>query len=278
MADRIVDGATGVSIREMAGQSGSLSITTDTFERSFLCKGTTDPLVARQAIINQRVPLDLDEFAGLNLSTLAWSLFARDDSWKFVAAYSFTPSPGNYTINMDSSGGTVNVAEAFDQLRYDAPGQTGGDFETSINVDRQGNPKGVDKVIPALKLSISARLTAGITTDPLAYSKIVTNVTGYTNLTEYLTFQPGELLFLGATGEIVGETPLLTYTFAASPNLPNLTVGSIINIVKGGHQYIWTTYLTQKDPLSDLNVEIATAAYVATIYGAAEMSGLGIGV
>jgi len=278
MADRIVDPATGVSIREMAGRSGIDTATTDGFARSFLCKGTTDPLVARQALINQRVALDLDFFAGLNLDSLAWTLYSGSDNWKFEAAYSFTPKPGEFTINMDSSGGTVNVAEAFNQLRYDAPGETGGDFETSINVDKQGNPKGVDKVIPALKLSISARLSAGITDNPLAYSKLVTNVTGYTNLTDYLTFLPGELLFLGATGEIVGETPLLTYTFAASPNLPSLTVGSIVNIVKGGHQYIWTTYQTKKDPASDLNVEIATAAYVATVYGALEMDVLGIGV
>jgi len=277
MADRIVDPGTGVSIREMAGQSGVDSVKgTDSIERSFLCKGTTDPLEARQAILNQRIPLELDVFANLNLDSLGWELYARDDQWKFKALYSFTPQPGNYTINMDSTGGTVNVMEAFAQTRTDAPGETGGNFGTSINVDKQGNPKGVSKVIPALKLNIAARLSAGITADPLAYAKLVTNVTGYTNSAPYLTFAAGELLFLGATGEIVGDTPLLTYTFAASPNLTGLNIGNI-TVNKGGHQYIWFSYKTQKDTPSGLNVEIATAAYVATVYGAADFSVLGIG-
>jgi len=261
----------------MAGQSGSVSAGTDTFERVFLCKGSSDPLKCRDALINQRVAINLDFFANLNLDTLAWTLQAADDAWRFVAAYTFIPQPGEFRIAMDSSGGTVNVTEAFAQVRTDAPGELGVDYKTSINVDGQGNPRGVDKAIPALKMNVVARIATVWVQDQLAYAKTISNSTGYTNNAEYLGFAIGELLFLGATGEIFPDNPLLTFTFAASPNLIDHDIGSITVPFKAGHDYIWFSYKTEKDPATDLNTQIATAAYVARVYGSLDFSVLKIG-
>jgi len=277
MADRIVDPGTGISIREMGGRSGSETGSRDTAERSFLCKGSDDPNVCRQALINQKVPLELETFDGLALQELAWNLYAAEENWKFDAAYSWEPSPGEFTVTMDSTGGSIKVTEAIAQMRSDAPGEIGTDHGTSINVDKEGNPQGVDRVIPALKLNIMAKLSTGIAADPIAYAKLVANVTGYTNQTPYLQFAAGELLFLGATGEIIGENPTLNYAFAASPNLTNIPVGAITVSSKKGHDYIWVSYRTKKDPGSKRNSEHAVAAYVSEIYGEAEMNVLGIG-
>ena len=275
MVDRIVDPGTNVSIREMAGRSGRNQAASDSWSRSFLCKGTEDPVIARQAMINQKVPLELEVFEGLFLDELAWSLYAGEATWRFDASYSFEPAPGQYTVNMDSTGGTIKVTEAFNQLRYDAPGELGADYGTAINVDKDGNPQGVDRVIPALKLIINAKLSPGIATDPIAYSAVVASLTGYTNDLPYLGFAAGELLFLGGTGEIIGENPLLAYTFAASPNLSNFDVGPITVTSKKGHDYIWLSYQTVKS--NNRNAEVALAAYVAEIYGPGDLTGLGIG-
>jgi hypothetical protein len=277
MADRIVDGATGVTIREMAGRSGTDTNRRDSGQRSFLLRGNSDPAVCRDALYNNRVALSLDDFDGNSLETISWDLFAADDQWKFVADYTWEPAPGKFTVSMDSTGGTINVTEAIAQARFDAPGETGGDFRTSINVDKQGNPKGVDIVIPALKLNISAKLSTGIAADPLAYAKIITNATGHTNSDVYLTFEAGELLFLGATGEIIGDNPLLTYTFAASPNIAGFDIGDITIGSKQGHDYLWVAYKTLKDATSKKNVELAVAGYVAQVYTGVPFDGLGIG-
>lgn len=276
MADRIVDPATGVSIREMAGRSGADTPTTDTMSRSFLCKGNADPMVCRTALFNQQVPLELFVFEGMNLENLSWKLKSGPDNWEFTASYSWSPNPGEFTIKMDSTGGTTKQTDADSQQKYNAAGHTARDFGTTVNV-QDGKPEGVDRVIPALKLNINARISSQWVADPIGYAKTVASVTGSVNSGTYLGFESGELLFLGATGEIVGENPLLTYTFAASKNLANVTIGPVSGITKNGHDFIWFDYLAEKDNTTNLQVAKARGAYVAKVYEYADFGVLKIG-
>lgn len=276
MADQITDPATGCTIREMAGRGGRDMNQGDTAERKFLIKESADPLVAYEALWNQKDAIALEIYSGLPVTVISWQLLDGPDQWEFTCTYTQLPEPGGYTVSMDSSGGTGKQTEAYQQVRYDAPQTTvPADYGTSINV-QDGKPQGVERVLPALKLEIVARIQMSLVASPIAYAKTVASVTGTVNSAPYLGFASGELLFMGGSGQIIGENPVLTYTFAASPNLTNQTIGPISGINKNGHDYIWFKYAGKL--VSNRTVQQAESAYVAKVYTYSDFSVLNIGV
>ena len=93
-----------------------------------------------------------------------------------------------------------------------------------------------------------------------------------------MSYAPGELLFAGATGDIVSnDDPFLSYTFLASPNVTGLTIGQITGIQKQGHEYLWFAYRKGKDAATKNIVSLPKAAYVNQIYGPGDMTLLKIG-
>jgi hypothetical protein len=274
MADIIT--SNGVTIREGAGRSGSEKVGSGVIMRTFICRGSSDPLFVRQQLIINKNALQLEEFEGLYFDSLEWDLIAGPDNWRFKVGYSTLPDVGGYNISMDSSGGTMILTEAFAQTKYNASGQTGPDFGKSINV-QDGMVEGVERVIPALKFDVDARIATSYIISPIAYAKVVASLTGYTNSSPYLTFAAGELLFTGATGQIIGDNPRLTFSFVASPNLTGLQLGDITGISKGGHDYVWFSYRNDQDGSTGLTTAKARAAYVSRIYGQADFSALRIG-
>ena len=273
MADRIHDVTTDVYIREMAGRDGRQGSQSSSIKRVFLCYDNPDPLICRDAIFNQRVPLDLDGFAGLALDSLEWGGSTGPTKWEFTANYADVPEVAGYTIQLDTGGASETVTEAYFQSGFPASGMSLPLMGTSINL-----PEGTDRVIPALKLNIRAKIASKWVVDPIGYAKLVASVTGAYNGSTYLGFQPGELLFRGGSGEIVGENPELSYTFEASPNITNGTLSDISGINRLGHDFQWLTYKTIEDP-NDTKVLLkkATALWAATIYGPADFSVLRIG-
>lgn len=278
MADRIVQD--GISIRELRGRSGSDVVGQgDTGERAWLCKGSIDPLVCRAALFNQTF-YDIDFYDGLNLSELSYAPFqgGGPEDWEFTASYSIAPLTADYTVTIDTGGGLLRRTLAYQQNAYPAPGHAAPNFSTAIDVqDREIN--GVDTVIPALKLDIVAKLDRNLITDPIGYAKTVASLTGAVNSGPYLGFDAGELLFMGGTGAVISDRdPTLTFTFSASQNVPNLTVGPISGIVKPGHDYIWYWYKDDTDPGStNFHVKIPAAAYVSKVYLGVDFAALGIG-
>ena len=280
MSDIIIS-PNGVTIRELAGRSGSDSADNNTGERSWLIRGTTDPIVARATLVTYAGNVGLYSYDGLGLKSMSWSPYpdGGEAAWTFVATYDFTPEPGEFTISIDTSGATVNVQQAFSQVRFDAPGETGPDYKQSINVDSDGNPRGVDKIIPSLKVNVRARIAERFVLDALAYARTIASYTGKVNSTTYLGFAPGELLFKGASGDVVTENnPVLSFAFEASPNATGLTIGNISGISKQGWDFIWFDWVQKNDPAAGLKTTTARSAYVATIYEKTDFAGLQIGV
>lgn len=281
MADIIVDPTTGISIRELSGRDGSDSADNNTGNRRWLVRGSTDPIVCRTILVAYAGNISLYTYDSLGLKSLSWNLYSEGgpDAWEFSANYDYTPEPGEFTISIDTTGATVNTQLAYAQTAFAATNETAVDYGDSINVDAQGNPQGVDKIIPSLKLNVRAKIRESNITSALAYAKVIANNTGKVNDATFLTFDRGELLFLGATGDIITNTdPVLNFSFEASPNITNETIGTVTGINKLGWEYIWFDFKQKQDTATSLKTTVARAAYVAQVYDFADFTDLFIGV
>ena len=268
--------ATGQTVREMAGRMGVTNKDGDTLTRHFLVKGTDDPVFAYDVLKFFAVPLRLNSIYGMSLNQVSWKLISGSESWQFTCEYDYTPDVGEFTVQMDTTGGTIKQTESFQQWTFPAPQETPRTFEYTVNV-QDNKPEGVDRIIPALKLNIRARIPSASMGAPIEYAKLVASVTGTVNRSPFLTFAAGELLFLGASGQIIGENLVLDYGFAASPNISNVTIGGVPNISKRGHDFLWFDYKVLKDEESGLQISKARAAYVAEVYTMSDFTVLQIG-
>jgi hypothetical protein len=186
---------------------------------------------------------------------------------------------GEVTFEFDGTGGQSKVFYAFEQRKYgdDAP-----DYGKAIGVDENGKPLGVDIVVPQCSFSLHQSFEGATITLP--WLRQVIYLTGCVNRDAFLGFAPGEVLFLGPSGQQPlaflsdgtvekGERDV-TFRFALSPNIPNMTIGDIEGIEKTGHQYLWT--LTRPD--EDLTIEKpkTVGVYVSTVYRPESFAVLGI--
>lgn len=153
---------------------------------------------------------------------------------------------GEWTFDFDTSGATVKVKVAREHIKsYGESGELTGPLANihrgAIGVKIDGDVEGVDIVIPSLKLNVRYKNPRGVVT--IAYAKTLARATGCANLTEFLTFAPGELLFVGAQGSDGTDTDAeVNYMFVASENTESLSMGDVANIVKVGHNYAWAEF------------------------------------
>lgn len=282
MADIIV-AANGITIRELSGRSGSDSADNNTAERRWLVRGNSDPTVCRATLVTYAGNIGLYSYDGLSLKSMSWALYSDGgpEAWEFSASYDFTsrPEPGAYTISVDTAGGTVNTQLAYSQTEFPATGETAVDYGDSINVDAQGNPQGVEKIIPSLKINVRATIKEVNVSTALAYAKLIASLTGTVNDAAFLTFPRGELLFKGASGDIIANSdPTLNFAFEASPNITGETIGTVTGINKLGWEYIWFDFKQKQDAATSLKTTVARAAYVARVYDFGDFDDLFIGV
>lgn len=137
---------------------------------------------------------------------------------------------------------------------------------------QNGKVEGVDAVIPKLEFSVTAYYPpARVTMD---WVKNLARATGRTNNVSWLSYEPGELLFLGADGSGPVDTlagpqqkPVqITLNFAASENRDDLVIGTgnPEKISKKGWEYLWVRYERVRE--SGLEYPIPVHAYVERIY------------
>lgn len=208
--------------------------------------------------------------------------YLGDQAWKITAKYTKSgaedderPDPLRRTRSFDTGGGSQHITQAFGETAYGsgAPSQQG-----AIGVDGE-SVNGVDIVVPALQWTETYDVPNAYVT--AAYIKSVAGLTGCVNSDAFRMFEPGEVLFLGCTGNQEwdsdrGNGPWnLSYKFQASQNVVNLTIGTITGITKLGHEYLWVRY----EPKVDSNVLLKTPkhVYVNKVYREASFAGLGIG-
>ena len=156
---------------------------------------------------------------------------------------------GKVTFNFDTSGGTTHVRVAKKHVRsyggFDGPESNF--HKGAINVSQDGHVEGTDVVIPYLKFSLMFKFASGQVT--LAYVKKLAAITGTTNSQRFLSFEPSELLFRGATGDDGTDVEsTVRYDFEASQNASGLTFGDITGVDKAGWDYLWFEF---KDEVVD---------------------------
>ena len=168
---------------------------------------------------------------------------------------------GTYTISFDTTGGSVHIKTSLETVdRYPS---TAADHKGSINVRNDGEVEGTEKVIPALKLTVTFRHPMGVITLPQI--KNLARKTACVNSDTFLTFAPGEVLFLGAKGTEGSDVETeVAYDFACSENATGLNIGDIADIEKQGHDLVWVTFKPAVD--SGKAATQPLAAYVERIY------------
>ena len=187
----------------------------------------------------------------------------------FDVAYKAASQPESLLRwRFDTQGGTVKVFTSQATARF--PGSAP-NFASSIDVNDDNEVQGVEIVIPALKLSCSKRWLKDASLfrhDTFqTYIRALAAATGQTNSNTWQGYSPGELLFLGATGEFCdGKDNEIEYHFAASANVASYNIGSIAVSGKRGHDYVWVRYSHNVDS-SNMRIRQPKWAYVERVYG-----------
>lgn len=154
----------------------------------------------------------------------------------------------SFTFSGTTSGATQTVTQGIGYQSYG----TGPNYAGAINVDKDG-VQGVEIVIPKLEFQIEKTIPRtdgqGLPRKWFAYMMTLLGLTGKVNSAPIWEFAQRELLFLGADFSAKGGGDIsFTYKFVASPNRlaangNALTIGSINNIEKFGHDYLWIDYV-----------------------------------
>lgn len=198
-------------------------------------------------------------------------------SWLWTAEYNYKPAESTLRWSFDTQGGSIKVTHSLATSSYPG-GAPNYNSAVGVKVTSTGEieVEGVERTIPALRLSATYRWPAD--TFDTAAANTLASLTGCTNSATWQTYAAGELLFLGASGEIVpGKPTEVTYNFAASANATGITIGSIISIAKKGHEYLWILWRDDEDVTAKALVKKPLAAYVERIYAEVAFSSLGIG-
>ena len=232
---------------------------------------TVPSISAMRSAVLAVAPATVSSFIGvLTLDKLSREYVEEGRSWLWTAEYNYVIPESTLTWGFDTQGGSVKVTYApTDKYPSTAPNFNGG-----IGFSN-GELQGVEKVIPALKLHARYRWPKDTVTT--AYVNSLAAMTGTINTSGWQGYAAGELLFLGASGEIVPGKPVeIEYQFAASSNA-TLTLGSISSIAKRGHDYLWLLWEDDEDTTAKRLTKKMLAAYVAKVYSESSFTGLGIG-
>lgn len=192
--------------------------------------------------------------------------------WEITVTYGQRDrETGNVSWDFDTTGGTIHIETPIaNRNKYppEAPDQE------LIGFDGE-NAAGVDKPVPMLNINFTAQHPEGVVT--IERVKELANATARINSTPFFTFEPGEVLFLGARGADGTEAEAsVNYQCAMSANADGLKIGEILNVAKRGHDYLWVTYRKQEEdgkPVSEVEF-----VYVDQIYNEIDLTAtLGFG-
>lgn len=189
--------------------------------------------------------------------------------------------------NFKTGGGTVTIKQSLKTMesgvspRAAALGRTAPDYKGAINVQKD-RVEGCEVYVGKLEFSHTVQTP----TLSLRYIRKVRDLTGCVNIKKFWDREPGELLFLGATGQTrstqEGGGWTVTFDFVENPNQCDIeicsadsTSGAFTVPFKRGWDYLWVAY----EPNDDQNkiTQIPYAYYVEQVYPYEDFAYLGIG-
>lgn len=209
--------------------------------------------------------------------------------WEVKVTYG--PTDWAVTFTSTTTGGTIHRDYSYETVQWYDAGGIGQDntplFDQLIGVNNN-EVTGVDLVTPKEEITITKQFVAA---DLAAnYSDTVRAMTGKVNddtvtftwFGQTKTYQPGELLFHGAS-EAVGRPNKsgairleFTFKFEWSKNIAGLTIGPITDIDKKGWEYLWVYYRPAPAGAVNALVRIPVAVYIERVYLEADFGDLGV--
>ena len=242
-------------------------------EIDYIVHGTTEETTARAAL--------------LSATPVTWAGLLRreptleqigEETWEATVTYSGleTQEFGLVSVDFDIGSQSTKIMQSIATVGvYPAPGRTAPNFYGAINVTSNG-VEGVEIEIPTCEWTETWRFEDGVILP--SYRSTLYMVTGRVNSNPFRGFQPGEVLFRGASGRKTRTDAWeISYRFAASPNATNISVGDITGIEKKGWEYLWVLYEDDEDSNAKKLIKRPIAAYVEQVYPYANFSVLGIG-
>lgn len=241
--------------------------------------GETNDQSAR-ILANSSVPLAFDVFGDGSL--VLW----RDrvipeavgpDHWLVRAFFSrrqgAMPADGR-SFSFDTTGGTAHITHSIQTVDKAATmGSTAPDNQGAIGVTKDG-VEGTDIVVPTYSWSDVYVFPASQVTG--AYKAKLFYATGKVNDATFQGLAAGECLFRGAVGASRPDGNVeITFSFSASPNQTNITVGNLQPVDKKGWEYLWIRFGDFES--NNEIVKRPIAVYVEKVYDLADFSELGIG-
>lgn len=186
---------------------------------------------------------------------------------------------GECRLQGSTTGGTARILVSLQTVNsYARPGgPQAPNFKNAVNVTRDNEVKGVDKVVPACKFSVETRMGYGLCTNVTLLG--LEALTGCYNNDTWWGRPAGEVLFLGAdvtVGSKGGST--LVYHFVRIPNVAGLMLGDIGPIAKLGHHYLWVLFEETPEAASSYMPAVPKAVYVERIYEPVNFALLGLPV
>lgn len=167
---------------------------------------------------------------------------------------------GEVAWQFDTSGATTKLFVSRGTQRYPANAP---DFKGAINCKTDREVEGCDIVIPALKLSAQVRIPN--TTNVRELARELYLLTGTVCIDDFLEYEAGEMLFLGAQAQISNsQGTSLSVNFAVSFNEDGLQIGDIPNIIKEGHDFLWVRFKDSHD--AGTLTRKPSAVYVERVY------------
>lgn len=178
---------------------------------------------------------------------------------------------GSWDWDFDTSGGTVTLKASKSTLGY--PVGVAPDHKGAIGVHGD-EVDGAEIVIPALVINVNFKHPAGVLN--IARAKQLARWTGKVNDAQFLTFEAGEVLFLGARGRNGSDSKVdVTYRFAMSENA-TLTIGAIAGVIKQGWEHLWVSFKPEVDGGNP--IQEPQFVYVEQVYDTFDMAAaLGFG-
>jgi len=246
-------------------------------ELRYTIRGTNDDIEARDALLANS-PVMYDPWGNGLLFLPRDTVTVQpvgDLLWEGIVRYGPVPQTEESVFSFDTGGGTQHITHSLVTVaRYAAPGKTAPDFKGAIGVTAD-SVEGVDITVPVYQFAETHYLPDSVVTPE--YKATLFWLTGKVNNSAFKGFAVGECLFLGAAGSKRGCGDWeITFRFAASPNVTNLTIGDITGITKKGWEYLWVRYEDVEDTVAKALVKRPVAVYIEQVYPYGDLNLLGI--
>jgi hypothetical protein len=189
-----------------------------------------------------------------------------------------TPATGESTFQFDTGGGTQHITQSLETT--DSAGKTGAadpppDYHKAIGVT-EDSVEGVDIALPVYNWSETHYLSTETVTN--SYKGDLFRATATYNESSFKGFEPGECLFLGASGSQRSEGDWeINFRFASLPNKTVDDIEGLDSVNKLGWEYVWVRYEDEEDTTANALVKRPVAVYVERVYEASDFGLLGIG-